>query len=120
MKRLCAGLLLGVSIQAPVWAAHNYSGRELLADLKDSQGIGMLSSLNYLAGIAAAEAFARTNEKSRPYSRPYFCSPDRVTTTQLGDVVKQFLEADAQAGDFPAVYPVRWALLKAFPCPDNP
>lgn len=120
MKKLTIVIALVASFHATGWAAARYSGNDLLTDLKDSQGTGMLSGLSYLGGIIDAEALARNLEQRRPYPRPYYCLPDGVTGGQVSDIVRQHLEANPTTRHYSAVFPVTAALLKAFPCKENP
>lgn len=121
MKSLAAclgALTMMASAAAP--AATNYTGNELLEDLRSQAPPRELNAHRYIQGVVDMEVIERGGEKRRPYSHKYACLPAEVTAGQVLDLVRLELEQNPAARHNGAVFFVLGALIKAYPCPDNP
>ena len=92
-----------------------FDGNRLYADCKNesdptSQGF----CVGYISGLVDLDlAYASVMEGFRPQ----YCLRNAVNPVQLKDIVIQYLEANAEKRQYPAVSNVMAALANAFPCP---
>lgn len=111
-------LFLAWAAAAP--AATNYTGNEMLDDLRSRVPARELNAHRYIQGVVDMEVIERGAEKRRPYSHKYACVPADVTAGQVLDLVRIELEQNPASRHHGAVFFVLGGLLKAYPCPDNP
>lgn len=121
MKSLAACLgALTMMAAAAAPAATNYTGNEMLDDLRSLAPARELNAHRYIQGVVDMHVIERGAEKDRPYSRKYACLPAEITAGQVLDLVRLELERNPAARHHGAAFFVLGALLKAYPCPDNP
>ena len=90
-------------------AAHAefFSGNDLLAKMNGGNSYDVSLALGYVMGV-----FDTTVGVDH-------CSPERVTSGQARDVVRNYLEANPSMRQYSADIHVRVALGRAWPCPQK-
>ena len=89
-------------------------GNKLLELLKEQSGEDRAAGVAYVLGVVDALNKQRTQYKQ------CFALPERVTSTQVADVVQQFLERNPSGRHFQGANLAASALETAFPCSNKP
>lgn len=124
MKLKLAILLLAICGVAEA----EITGNDLYAQLTSSSVSENLQGFAYLAGVLdteywyfiaeLTESFPPSKEKFRV---PHICfDRDKITFSQIIDVVLKYLTAHPERRHKSAQPLIRFALLESFPCADNP
>lgn len=110
IKRLVFTAMLTVSFCSS--AADTYlSGKELLDSLRSSSDVQRRAALGYILGVHDAIAALAEAGKVKP-----ICSPKKLNSGQLHDVVKKYIEENQSMLQSSASEFVLVALSKSFPC----
>jgi hypothetical protein len=78
----------------------------------------LLACQNYVVGVVDAMSLVRANEPA--LSKHLGCIGGSTKPSELRRIVGKYIAENPKQLDKPAVFVVREALIKAFPCPDKP
>lgn len=114
-------ILLAVFLPLTARAADNrisfYAGSAALVKMCPTDGgsdVQKMACQNYITGVVDAMSLVRANE---PSLSPHLgCVAATAQPAQLREIVSKYIAENPESLKKPAVFAVREAILKAFPC----
>ena len=133
MKKLIIGLIAVAGMLLTGTAnALSPTGNDIYNRLASKDSAEGLMAYYYIDGVLDAEELALLAERfkysgtidapnmNKPFTRRYFCVPAGVKGRQIYDVVLNAFQANPQNRHEGAFGLIRVALMKAWPCQQNP